>query len=178
MGMHAGQSLKTRICLSCSVTFEPTKSWQKFCKPNCRNLFWASSVNDTTVVLTINSRYMYNWREFKKGIERARAQFTGEYPKKVSAFLLSVWVVMPQKDDPKWQLGRADIDHFVSAILNGFQGAAWADDSRVFQIHAQKRYVENGEKPNCRIQITSLDRRKQPATRVNFVALEDEASMV
>lgn len=155
--------LKPRICLSCSLKFSPTRNWQRFCKPECRNSFWKTGTKDTTVLLTLDEPYMRHWREFKAGIERLREAFPPDYPYRASAFLLSVWVVMPDKNDSQWQLGRADLDHFTSAIMNGLRGVAWADDSRIFEIHAQKRYVEDDELPHTKIQITALDKKKRPA---------------
>jgi Holliday junction resolvase RusA-like endonuclease len=115
------------------------------------------------VVLTIDEPYMRCIRDFKIGVEKLRGSFPADYPFRASAFLLSVWVVLPDRNDHEWDLGRADLDHFTSAIMNGLRGVAWADDSRIFEIHAQKRHVEDDEKPNAKIQITSLDRKKKPA---------------
>lgn len=146
-----------RLCLSCSAEFQPIRSWQKFCSVDCRNSFWLASSSDICQNIEIGPEHMLNLQSLKAGLEKAANSFKPEYKLTCKAFLVSIRVVLPQERT----FGLADIDHFINAVFNTFKGTVWADDNRIFQVHAQKRYVEEDEKPCMKIQVIPLPNHKK-----------------
>ena len=55
-----------------------------------------------------------------------------------------------------------DLDKLCRAILDGLDGPAYADDSQVVELVADKRIAEPGEEPGARIRVSPVEALEPP----------------
>ena len=53
---------------------------------------------------------------------------------------VTFWCKQPKKPTKLWP--RGDIDNFIKALFDSFNGVVWGDDDQVTHVDGYKRYTE------------------------------------
>ena len=117
-------------------------------------------------VLVESSKRLSAWRI---AVQDAALQHLDPIPAGV-AVRVEIHFVMPRpkslpksRPTPPAVKRIGDLDKLCRAILDGLDGPAYADDSQVTVLVADKRIAEPGEEPGARINVEALE--PPPPTR-------------
>ena len=111
-------------------------------------------------VLVESSKRLPKWRE---AVQDAALQRLDPIPAGVPV-RVEIHFVMPRpkslpksRPTPPAVKRIGDLDKLCRAILDGLDGPAYADDSQVTVLVADKRIAEPGEEPGARINVEALE---------------------
>ena len=111
-------------------------------------------------VLVESSKRLPKWRE---AVQDAALKHLDPIPAGV-AVRVEIHFVMPRpkslpksRPTPPAVKRIGDLDKLCRAILDGLDGPAYADDSQVTVLVADKRIAEPGEEPGARINVEALE---------------------
>ena len=77
------------------------------------------------------------------------------------ALTVTVWLAIPQSMPKKHRATaqptkRPDLDNYIKTVMDALNGVAWADDSQVVRIIADKRYIKDATLPRWEIAVEAL----------------------
>lgn len=112
-----------------------------------------------------SSKRLPKWRE---AVQDAALQHLHPIPPGVPV-RVEIHFVMPRpkslpksRPTPPAVKRIGDLDKLCRAILDGLDGPAYADDSQVVELVADKRIAELGEEPGARIHVSPVEALKPP----------------
>ena len=112
------------------------------------------------VVLVETSKRLPRWRE---AVQTAALTHLDPIPAGVPV-RVEIHFVMPRpkslpksRPTPPAVKRIGDLDKLCRAILDGLDGPAYADDSQVVELVADKRIAELGEEPGARIRVSPVE---------------------
>ena len=112
------------------------------------------------IVLVETSKRLPRWRE---AVQTAALTHLDPIPAGVPV-RVEIHFVMPRpkslpksRPTPPAVKRIGDLDKLCRAILDGLDGPAYADDSQVVELVADKRIAEPGEEPGARIRVTRAE---------------------
>ena len=118
-------------------------------------------------VLVESSKRLPKWRE---AVQDAALQHLDPIPAGV-AVRVEIHFVMPRpkslpksRPTPPAVKRIGDLDKLCRAILDGLDGPAYADDSQVTVLVADKRIAEPGEEPGARINVSPVEALEPPTS--------------
>ena len=117
------------------------------------------------VVLVETSKRLPRWRE---AVQTAALTHLTPIPAGVPV-RVEIHFVMPRpkslpksRPTPPAVKRIGDLDKLCRAILDGLDGPAYADDSQVTVLVADKRIAEPGEEPGARIHVSPVEALEPP----------------
>ncbi|WP_378734959.1 RusA family crossover junction endodeoxyribonuclease [Nocardia brasiliensis] len=103
-----------------------------------------------------SSKFLKPWRN----LVAQRARQAGFEPATGPIAVAVAFVMRRPLSAPKTKhvhaIRRPDVDKLVRAILDGLSGIAYADDSQVTQLYAEKRLAVTGEDPGALITVRPI----------------------
>ena len=98
--------------------------------------------------------YGKTYKAFRKAMEKELSGWEDEPIAGAIRVVMCFRCQKPKKPTKLWP--RGDIDNYVKAVFDSFNGIVWGDDDQVLQVQAEKLYAHDG-KPRIDVWIYKGD---------------------
>jgi Holliday junction resolvase RusA-like endonuclease len=92
-----------------------------------------------------HSYYAGPYKNFRKDIQPLIEELAKGFVPLVGPLSVDVDIWVQRPKSTKLLSPRADIDNYLKAIFDSFNGILWEDDSQITIVHAMKAWTESNE---------------------------------